>query len=61
MAPANAIRRHPVVEQRLKDRYYDFFDKDYGLNLSNIFGDFGLFVPDTYEVRCPNATLNTIT
>ena len=49
------------IQDKLNNKYYDFFDKDYGLNLSNIFGDFRLFVPDTYEVRCPNATLNITT
>ncbi len=56
-----AKKLHKEIEQRLKDRYYEYFDKDYGLNLSNIFGDFKFFAPETYEVRCPNATLNITT
>ena len=49
------------IQDKLNNKYYDFFDKDYGLNLSNIFGDFKFFAPETYEVRCPNATLNITT
>lgn len=49
------------IYEKIENKHYDFFNKDYGLNLSNIFGDYKFFAPETYEVRCPNATLNITT